>query len=355
MLAPPPLPRSLEAALRDLASTRGAVRASAVGDLVEHARRVDALRGQAVGLLEQRLADEDPAVRGAAAVGLGDLRGHEALAALLVAVEDADPHVRQMALTALGEVGDGRALPRVHRALRDARPEMRYQAVIALGLLESDDATLAEALTLAVADDDAQIRYIALRVLEEAVDAGRALGGEPLRSLARGHLKDAAPGCAVAAALYLAKLGDDAGRDVLLAVVEGRMGAPPCDKEDERAAVEMAGERGFAGAIPALERRAFGLRRHVLDTCAFHARVALVRLGHERAVADTLRDLHSGRRERVEAAVVTIGRARLVSARAALEQLTAHGAEPRLVAEALAKLDAAPAAAGAPRVEGDAR
>jgi hypothetical protein len=37
MLAPPPLPRTLDAALRDLASARPATRASAIADLVVHA------------------------------------------------------------------------------------------------------------------------------------------------------------------------------------------------------------------------------------------------------------------------------------------------------------------------------
>ena len=38
MLGPPPLPRNLEAAIRDLDSTRAEVRASAIEDLVRHAR-----------------------------------------------------------------------------------------------------------------------------------------------------------------------------------------------------------------------------------------------------------------------------------------------------------------------------
>src|SRR6478735_5339794 len=133
MLAPPPLPRTLEAALRDVGSQTPRVRAAAIVDLVQHAQAQRSLLGQATGLLEKLLTDSASEVRGAAAVGLGDLRASDALPALLVAVEDDDAHVRQMALTALGEIGDGRALPRLQRALGDARPEMRYQAIIALG------------------------------------------------------------------------------------------------------------------------------------------------------------------------------------------------------------------------------
>src|ERR1700722_7759485 len=116
MLAPPPLPRTLEAAVRDLASSRAATRASAIGDLVRHAVLGDEVRTRALPMIEAALkGDEAPEGRAAAAVGLGDLRAGEALAALLVAIEDADVQVRQLALNALGEVGDPRAQPRLER------------------------------------------------------------------------------------------------------------------------------------------------------------------------------------------------------------------------------------------------
>src|SRR5262245_27548154 len=104
MLGPPLLPRNLEASVRDLSSTNADIRASAVEDLVRHARSDEGVRGRAVPLLAQRLTDENPRVRSAACVALGDLDAKEALAALLVAVEDDSPHVRQMAINALGEI-----------------------------------------------------------------------------------------------------------------------------------------------------------------------------------------------------------------------------------------------------------
>ena len=48
MLAPPPLPRTLEASLRDLESAKPEVRASAIGDLVRHARRDDDVKKKAL-------------------------------------------------------------------------------------------------------------------------------------------------------------------------------------------------------------------------------------------------------------------------------------------------------------------
>jgi hypothetical protein len=72
-------------------------------------------------------------------------------------------------------------------------------------------------------------------------------------------------------------------------------------------------------------------------SCAWHARIALARLGHARARAEILTDLGSWRRETREAAVVAAGRARMGEARGALESLgeTVDGA---LVREALVRL-----------------
>ena len=101
--------------------------------------------------------------------------------------------------------------------------------------------------------------------------------------------------------------------------------------EDEQACVELAGELPLRDAIPHLERRAGGRAaslRTVLSwgagdgaSCAWHARIALARMGHERARAEILGDLASWRRETREAAVVAAGRARMGEARRALENL----------------------------------
>jgi HEAT repeat protein len=279
MLGLPPLPRTLEAALRDLGSARPTVRASAAADLVRHARESDAVRERAIPLFEARLGDADAGVRAAAAVALGDLRAHEAVGKLASAVDDADGHVRQMALNALGEIADERAVPHLRRALRDGRPEVRYQAIIAFARACSHGADVDQAVLDATNDDDDAIVHIALRVAEERLDELRAKGcacDPRLLPRARALLKSASPAVALVAAIFLGKAGDSAGHPLLLKVVHGdRIGGEMPDKEDERAAVELVGELGLKRATADLERRVWGLSSFVRDTCAFHAKIAL--------------------------------------------------------------------------------
>lgn len=343
MFTPSALPRNLEASFRDLGSDRPATRASAVRDVVRHALRSDAIRTRAIPLLERALKDEAPGVRAEAAVALADVAASEALPSLLVAVEDDDAHVRQMALAAIGEIGDARATQRLERALRDSRPEVRYQAVIAYARVARDDApAVAAALVRALDDEDSAIRYIAMRVAEEQ---GAALRDEKLVARAEDLVEGPDPAVAIVAALYLARLGREPGPKVVLDVVAERRDAP--ELEDEQACVEVAGELGMHDAIPFLERRVWGRRRALRTffafgagdnaSCAWHARIALARLGHERARGDILRDLASWRRETREAAVVAAGRAGMDEARAALENL-GGSVDAALVREALVRL-----------------
>jgi HEAT repeat protein len=359
MFAPSPLPRSLEASFRDLASSREATRTSAIRDVVRHAQRSDSTRDRAIPELEKALkADPSPAVRAEAAVALADVAAHEALPVLLVAIEDDDAHVRQMALTAVGEIGDGRAGPRLERALTDPRPEVRYQAIIAFARVARDDAgAVATALERALDDEDAAIRYIAMRVAEErlAADAepARHTGQTSLVARAEKLVEGSNPALAVVAGLYLARLGRARGRAVVLDVVAETMTTP--ELEDEQACVELSGDLQLRAAVVHLERRAWGSRRVVRAllawgagdraSCAWHARIALARMGHERARAEILAELSSWRRELREAAVVAVGRARIVEARALLESMgastgdsTGGPVDAALVREALVRL-----------------
>jgi HEAT repeat protein len=243
-----------------------------------------------------------------------------------------------MVLNALGELGDPRALPRLRRALTDPRPEMRYQAVIAFGRLSDDAVELGQALLRATNDDDDAVVHIALRVAEERVDAGEEADPR-LLSRARALLDAASPHLALVAAILLGKAGDRAGVPLLLRVVRGqRRGGEAPEKEDEQAAIELLGELGVEEAGAHLERRAWGVMRLVRDTSAFHARIALARMGHARAIAEILRDLGSERPDVLGAAVVAAGRARLLAAREALARLPSGVVEPELVREALARL-----------------
>jgi HEAT repeat protein len=396
MFAPQPLPRNLEASFRDLGSDKAATRVSAIRDVVRHALRSDDTRGRAIPKLERALKeDTSPSVRSEAAVALADIGASEALPILLFAVEDDDPHVRQMALSALGEIGDARASHRLERALRDPRPEVRYQAVIAFARVAKDDSlAVASALARALDDDDGAIRYIAMRVAEERLAAspseapvrpsgplaacpsgatGRSSDpmAAPVSEASESCSRDAAPGeadvemmcsppiltraeqlvddpddaLAVVTALYLARLGRPRGRDIVLDVVAERRTTP--EIEDEQACVELAGELPLREAIPHLERRAWGTRRVLRSllswgagdgaSCAWHARIALARMGHERARLEILADLTSWRRETREAAVVATGRARIREAREPLENLGAS-VDEALVREALVRL-----------------
>ncbi|MDP8999861.1 MAG: HEAT repeat domain-containing protein, partial [Myxococcota bacterium] len=272
-------------------------------------------------------------MRSEAALALADLRAEEALPGLLFAVEDADAHVRQMALSALGEIGDARAAQRIERALSDSRPEVRYQAVIAFARVAKDDATaVARALARALDDDDAAIRYIAMRVAEEALAACPGEPDEhalPLVTQAERLVEDPDDALAVVAGLYLARLGQPRGREVVLDVVAETRSTP--EIEDEQACVELAGELPLRDAIAHLERRAWGRRRMmraVLSwgagdraSCAWHARISLARMGHARARTEIVGELTSWRRETREAAVVAAGRARIGEAREALRSL----------------------------------
>jgi HEAT repeat protein len=347
MFTPSPLPRSLEASFRDLESERAETRADAVRDVVRHADGADALRERAIVALERALRhDRSPAVRAAAAVALSDLRADGALPSLLVAVEDDDAHVRQMALAALGEIGDRRAAPRLERALRDERPEVRYQAVIAFARVMRDDApSVASALAHALDDADAAIRYVALRMAEEYGTDGEPLRDARIAERAEELVDSRDDAVAVVAALYLARLGRAGGRQLVLDVVAERRSTP--ELEDEQACVELSGELELREAIPWLERRAWGRRRVLRSllswgagdraSCAWHARVALARLGHARARAEIIADLGSLRRETREAAVVATGRARIGEARPTLENL-GGSVDADLVREALVRL-----------------
>jgi HEAT repeat protein len=347
VFSPSPLPRNLEASFRDLASEKPATRVSAIHDVVRHALRSDPTRDRAIPLLERALKDDAaPAVRAAAAVALADVGAREALSSLLVAVEDEDPHVRQMALSSLGELGDPRATQRLERALRDGRPEVRYQAVIAFSRVAKDDAaSVASALARALDDPDEAIRYIAMRLAEEFQTDGEPLRDPRLLARAEKLAEEAGDDASVVAALYLARLGQERGRALVLDVVAETRRTP--ELEDEQACVELAGELQMRDAIPHLERRAWGTRRVVRAliswgagdrrSCAWHARIALARMGHERARAEIVADLASWRRETREAAVVAAGRARIREARGKLENLGGT-VDAALVHEALVRL-----------------
>jgi len=330
MLAPPPLPRKYDACVRDMSSAKAEVRASAAQDIVRYGRDDDH-RKETLTLLKKGLDDESPRVRAAVAIALADLEATDAVPALIVRMEDDDAHVRQMAITALGEINDPRSQERLLRALADRRPEVRYQAVIAYARVATDEDDIAKAIGKATRDDDMNVRYIALRLAEE-----HGVKSTDVILRAARLLEDDSRDVAIAAGIYLTKAGDPRGHALVLAVVSG---AQRAEKEDEREAVELTGRAGLRQAIGDLERRAFGLKSKIADTCSFHAIIALARMGHEKAIASIEADLASKNAKKRAAAVVAAGRAVLKRAESQIVALKGE-VDDTLRDEALAALRA---------------
>ncbi|MBN2192505.1 MAG: HEAT repeat domain-containing protein [Polyangiaceae bacterium] len=349
MFALSPLPRTLDAALRDARATKVEVRRSALRDLVRYAEGTARARVLAC-LVETLAGDRDPGVRAEAARALADASAAEAVDALLAAAQDESLWVRQLALVALGEVAEGSS-PAVRAALEAAlaheAPALRYQALIGLARLTAEDVTAA--LMAATRDQDAEVRHVAIRLLEERWVPGTAADSDPVpgelpaevATRIRALLRDDVPKVRLAAAILLGRLGNDAGQDCLVAAIDAASGT--FDPEDEHAAVELAGALRLLAARRGLSRRAFGWLGFSLDPTSFPARVALARCGEPRARNAILRGLAARSRDARTAAVVAAGRARLAAAGPLISAMQGDPtrAEPAVVAEALARLRAA--------------
>lgn len=338
MLGFTPLPRTLEAALRDVEHPRAEVRLAALSDLKRHARSGSeaALRA----LAQQLSADSEAPVRAAAALALADIDAHGEISALVAAASDPDASVRQMALLGVGELAardNPAARAAATRGLVDQLPAVRYQAVVALARMQGEGSL--EALLVGTRDADPEVRHVAFRVAEE-VFGGCSPDQVPLPLVqrARGALRDDNAGVQIAAAILLAVLGEVAGRERLVAMLNAKQRVQHA--EDEAIAVELCGQLGLREATPGLERRAFGVLGGRTPV-SWHARVALAELGHPRAKTAILRGLSAWSRDARTLAVAAAGRARLTEARAALERMRdAPGrAEPEAVSEALASID----------------
>src|SRR5690242_4886354 len=99
MLGFSPLPRTLEAALRDAEHARPDVRLGALSDLTRHAR--GGIEGALSASVVRLRADPEPQVRASAALALADIDARAELSVLVDATNDADARVRQMALLGL--------------------------------------------------------------------------------------------------------------------------------------------------------------------------------------------------------------------------------------------------------------
>ena len=346
MLGFTPLPRTLEAALRDAEHARPDVRLASLVDLKRHAR---AGSHDAVRALVTRLkSDPEPQVRANAALSLADIDARAELDTLVAAAADQEPTVRQMALLGVGELAEpehAEARAAATRGLVDRLPAVRYQAVIAVARLLGDGSL--EALLVGSRDADPEVRHVAFRVAEE-VFGGRAPEQVPLPLVqrARGALRDDDQGVQVAAAILLSVLGDGAGSERLVEALNSRRRI--VHVEDEIIVVELAGQLKLAQATPGLERRAFGMFGGRTPV-SWHARVALAELGHARAKSAILRGLSAWSRDARTLAVAAAGRARLQEARGLLERMLGapERAEPDAVTDALASINGGSSSSGA--------
>lgn len=340
MFGPTPLPRTLEASLRDVSSDDAKVRASAFADLARHTDADGVARTRIVAALERGiLREDDVRVRVAAVLAVADLEATEVVPAVLMATEDDAPFVRELAVRALGELGDARALPKVRRLLDDERPELRYQAVAAWSRLphETVDERLVPILAAFRRPHELRdVKLMVLRVLDEIVDRG-PLEGAPadLDKLLREALED--DGTALLSALVLAKLGDAEGRRVVGRFVARRPLPGSVPSEDDREAILIAGRFRWPELVPSLLRRARGIGRFLADTCATESLVALAALGDARSIAELERLVRKARGANLDALALLCARARVAPAASWFETRVGAGA---VVAEALDELRA---------------
>lgn len=340
-----PLPRSLDATLRDAVHPKARVRLSAIGDLVRWAQS-DEREPCVARLLALLDADTDVEVRAAAALACADAGLREGLPALLRATASGPPRVAQMALVAIGELGSGsdaEALAAVRAALASDAPALRFQALVAAGrLLPREE--LAEHVAAALADEEPKLRYIACRIVEERFfadppDASPSPDAAAFARTLESLLTDLDANVQIAAAVLLAPRGSMAARAVLVKALNGRRSFAQAD--DEQAAIELCAELALDAARPGLSARAFGGSWLGSSPLAFHARVALARLGDERAKLHILRGLSSWNRGVRAQCVAAAGLARLEAARPRLLEMRhdERAVDAGSVTEALLALD----------------
>jgi HEAT repeat protein len=147
-----------------------------------------------------------------------------------------DPRVRRYLALALGHVGDPQAVPVLLEALSDDDPETRIYAIWALGSLGDERAV--EPLVELVQHDDPGIRKMAVYGLG-------SLGAEEARNTLQAALGDYEMDVAWNAAIALAKLGDDSGRDRIFQMLDREFLSSVADMtEDQRSGAMMNAMKG---------------------------------------------------------------------------------------------------------------
>lgn len=286
------LPRRLHAALEDARSRKASVRSSALSDLARHLQSAPSPEAEN-SLREALRADQHPEVRATAALAIADAGFGGADRELLAALDDGDPRVRRAALIAIGEVAD-RSLPglmaKVEQMTEAPEPALRYQALVALRHLCGIEA--ARRLLEALDDSDEELRWVALRLLEElAADHGDGRLEVPdwleggLDRIGK-RLQDPGPRVRLAAAILLGKMGDERAKPVLIELLSVHSA---CDGHDLLAAVQLVADLRLEEARPALISRA--RRGWGEGELGWVSLVALARLGDTHARGEVVKEL----------------------------------------------------------------
>jgi HEAT repeat protein len=113
---------------RALADSNPGVQAAAVASLL----RVEAPYAVVKDTVQQLLNDQNPAIRSGVVKALGNGKGRDVTAALILALNDPLPRPRIVASRALGRMGDRTLLPVLKRTLRDSDEAVRVTAAAAI-------------------------------------------------------------------------------------------------------------------------------------------------------------------------------------------------------------------------------
>ncbi len=318
----PPLKPKLSAALRDVTSKDPRMRAAAAEALGgAPPERADEARAALRPLIDDTVAT----VRGAAIASLGQLKDVASLGDVVARFEDGDAVVRQVAVLAAGDIGDRGAVAPLKRMLRRDEPELRFQAVAALAQLAPDEAVTP--LSKLVDDADPMVR-------EHLADALGSLEDPAAEPALATLVDDEASRVRQAAAIALARTGNAAGAEALIDAI--------VDPERAFEACWAIGELGVQEAREPLARLATAFFKPLTLKAA--AAAALVRLDDPRGLPALRGVLTAFRSDARGYAAQLVGELGLEVLRPELEKLTRNprGADPAVVAEALAKLDAAP-------------
>jgi len=341
-----PLPRTLEATLRDAESARVEVRKSVLRDLVRHSDG-EAKHAVLAALCRLLRTDSNGEVRALSAIACADTAQPEVVADLLDALEDAEPKVTQFVLLALGEFRDigPLALERIIPYRKSALPALRYQSLSTCYNLHEPG--ILDRLIEATSDSDVEVRWLGWHLLADCCspspsmrDPGRSRvkpiteDAEPFHSELLARLKDPAQVAALfhSATSDVARVKAEAAILLLEADAERafRLVQPLLDHpkgidpyQFERLILKF-GEVGCRLSVPWMSKHA---RRGWFEgRIGWYCLVALAHLGERDARQEVVRELESPNARRRSRALAAVRRLRLVEATVLVERLAKHGA-----------------------------